>query len=131
MKGEFYYPDVENIRKQVGKPGHYTYEPADERDADWFRVSLQMKSEGAFDAYQQALRRGIAKEQARFFLPVNVYSEMYWSCNARSLMSFLSLRNNERAMWEIHQYAKVLESIFQQAMPVTATAFIASGRIAP
>ena len=62
---------------------------------------------------------GIAKEQARFFLPVNIYSEMYWSCNARSLMNFLSLRNAPKAMWEIRNYAIALEDIFEKIMPIT------------
>jgi thymidylate synthase (FAD) len=131
LKGEFYIPKVEDVRQQVGKPGHYTYEQASPTDADWFTVSLQMKAESAYDAYKAALTKGIAKEQARFFLPVNIYSEMYWACNARSLMAFLSLRNNDRAQWEIKQYAQVLESLFQQAMPVTAKAFIDNERIAP
>ncbi len=37
---------------------------------------------------------GVAKEVARSVLPVGLYTEFYWSVNARSLMNFLSLRNS-------------------------------------
>lgn len=131
LKPDFYIPEQKNVRKQVGKPGHYTYEPADLKTAMSFRFALEIKSFQAFEAYKAALDMGVAKEQARFFLPVNIYSEMYWSCNARSLMAFLSLRNAPNAMWEIREYAKVLEQIFLEEMPITAKYFIDNGRIAP
>lgn len=129
LKEEFYIP--ENVRSQTGKPGHYTYEAANAETAKVFQYHLDFQSKVSFDFYQKALQQGIAKEQARLFLPVNIYSEMYWTCNARSLMAFLSLRNSEKAQWEIRQYAIALEQIFCELMPVTAAAFIERGRVAP
>jgi len=131
LKEEFYIPDAEHIRVQVGKPGQYTYEPCDKTTALFFQAALTTHCEKSFKYYKEAIGMGIAKEQARFFLPVNVYSEMYWSCNARSLMNFLSLRNAPKAMWEIRQYAAQLENIFREVMPVTHQYFIENGRIAP
>ena len=131
LKNEFYIPSTENTRQQIGKAGHYIYQTAPSIVSSWFQEKLEIQSQKDFQLYQEALQHGIAKEQARFFLPVNIYSEMYWACNARSLMAFLSLRNNEKAMWEIREYAKVLESIFLEHMPITATCFIAGGRITP
>jgi thymidylate synthase (FAD) len=29
LPGEWYVPEFQNVRSRVGKPGHYTYEPAD------------------------------------------------------------------------------------------------------
>lgn len=129
LKEEFYIP--ENVRTQVGKPGHYTYEPAPEAIKNTFCDELDVTSQIAFRKYKMALEQGIAKEQARLFLSVNIYSEMYWSCNARSLMHFLNLRNSEFAQWEIRQYAIVIETIFSKLMPVTHTAFITNNREAP
>jgi thymidylate synthase ThyX len=56
---------------------------------------------------------------------------MWWTCNARSLMAFLSLRNKPDAQLEIRKYAEAMEAIFLEKMPVTARAFIDSGRVAP
>lgn len=131
LKPDFYIPEVENVRTQVGKPGHYTYQSANLDLAAAFQDMLQDSSKGAYENYQWALDLGVAKEQARFFLPVNIYSEMYWSCNARSLMNFLALRNTDKAQWEIKQYAVALESLFQEKMPATYQYFIENNRVAP
>lgn len=131
LRDDFYIPIVDHVRTQVGKPGNYYYEAADERVASWFILELGNHSIQSFERYKEALLRGVAKEQARFFLPVNIYSEMYWCCNARSLMNFLSLRNHDKAMWEIREYAKVLEEIFRATMPITHEYFVDNNRIAP
>lgn len=129
LKNEFYIPDF--IRTQVGKPGAYTFEALETDDAETFRDMILAHSQRSFDQYRVALASGVAKEQARLFLPVNIYSEMYFTCNARSLMNFLSLRNDSNAMYEIREYAKVAEEYFQDIMPITAQAFIDNRRMAP
>lgn len=131
MEREFYIPAPEQVRHQVGKPGAYTFEAASADLAADVRDDITRTCEHAFDAYEEMLLRGIAKEQARLVLPVNTYSEMYWSCNARSLMAFLALRTSEHAMWEIRQYALALETIWSELMPITHEAFIANERKAP
>ena len=77
------------------------------------------------------MEMGAAKEIARAALPVGIYSQMRWTCNARSLMAFLGLRNAPKALQEIKDYAQAMEDIFLEKMPVTATAFIENGRVAP
>lgn len=129
LQPDFYIPS--NVRSQVGKPGSYTFEPISNTASVVFRGNLEEASQEAFRRYKKAIASGISKEQARFFLPLNIYSEMYWSCNARSLMSFLSLRNSEQAMWEIRQYAQALEDFFKIHMPITAARFVENGRKAP
>lgn len=131
MKSEFYIPEVTNIREQIGKPGKYTYVPAPQDKAAEFIDSLRTSCKIAFNTYEAAIENGIAKEQARLMLPVNTYSEMYWTCNARSLMAFLSLRNTDQAQWEIRMFAVAMESIFLKLMPITYKSFIDNGRIAP
>lgn len=129
LENEFYIPDY--VRTQVGKPGAYVYEEMNETDAGYFQDMVAAHSARAYDQYRVALAMGVAKEQARLFLPVNIYSEMYWTCNARSLMAFLELRNAEGAMYEIRAYARVAEQFLVSNMPITAAAFIDNGRIAP
>lgn len=92
----------------------------------------------AWDVYQSRLEAGISNELARTVLPVSVYSEMYWTVNARSLMNFLSLRIDSadslvrsRPQWEIQMGAEKLEAIFAELMPITHDAFVRSGRVAP
>lgn len=129
MEPLFYVP--QNVRTQVGKPGHYTYEPLEEKLADTWRDRWRMHSQDSYELYEEALADGVAKEQARIVLPVNLYSEMIWSCNARSLMAFLSLRNAPTAQWEIQQYAIFAESFLAAYMPVTHEAFLLNDRHQP
>lgn len=131
LPGEWYEPDPNNIRVRVGKPGNYEYVAASWEKATKFVDRLGTACQYCYEQYQWALAEGIAPEQARLFLHVNHYSEMYWTVNARSLMNFLSLRNAPTAQWEIQQYAKTVEWFFSTCMPVTAAAFVQNGRVAP
>lgn len=132
LEPEFYIPKPAHVRSQVGKPGAYSFERIqDEALVRSFLKTLESESQIAFMHYESSIASGIAKEQARLFLPVNIYSQMYWTVNARSLMNFLSLRNSEQAMFEIAEYAVVIESLFQKQMPVTAAAFVDNSRTAP
>lgn len=125
----FYIPT--NIRVQVGKAMEYRYEPASDAIAAMFTDDLVEHSERCYRLYEKHLANGIAKEQARLFITVGVYSKMYWTVNARSMMAWLTLRNADSAQWEIHEYAKVVEQFFQETMPLTHAAYVANGRIAP
>jgi thymidylate synthase (FAD) len=126
---EFYVPDV--VLEQKGKPGAYTFEETNESSAEQYKNWLRDSSNLAYQLYEQSLELGVSKQQARGFLPVFTYSEMIWSCNSRSLMHFLGLRNSEQAQMEIREYARVVELLFSEHMPVTHQAFIDNGRTAP
>lgn len=94
----------------------------------------------AWDSYMDDLDVGIANEVAREDLPLNIYSQMYWTVNARSLMNFLSLRGTQDdrpeeirsyPQREIQMAAEQIELIFDEAMPATYHAFVENGRVAP
>jgi thymidylate synthase (FAD) len=127
----YYLPEYANVRTRVGKPGHYTYETASLTVAHEFVGDLDTACKQDYDLYKTYLAAGIAPEQARCFLHVNHYSEMYWTVNARSLMNFLSLRNSSTAQWEIKQYAEVVEVMWSTIMPFTYEAFVENDRQAP
>ena len=89
---EFYVPEPEDVRSQVGKPGAYTFEPVDAQLAEETREELRAVYEHAFETYERLVERGVARELARVVIPVGAYTEFYWTLNARSLMNFDSLR---------------------------------------
>jgi thymidylate synthase (FAD) len=128
---DFYIPEAEDVRSQVGKPGSYSFEPVSEEVAEATREQLRAVYETAYQAYEHLVELGVARELARCALPVGAYTEFYWTINARSLMNFLSLRNSETAQREIRRYAEACERFLEQLMPVTYAAFVASGRVAP
>jgi thymidylate synthase (FAD) len=131
LPDEFYVPAASAVRTQVGKPGAYTFEPMDDATAAEVRTGIESSYAESYGRYQELLGAGVAKEVARSVLPVGLYTEFYWSINARALMNFLSLRNAAAAQYEIRVYAEAVEHHFAQAMPVTYASFADQGRTAP
>ena len=128
---EFYVPDAEDVRTQVGKPGSYSFEPVTDELAEQTREKLQEVYDAAYQTYEELVEAGVAREVARAALPVGAYTEFYWTVNARSLMNFISLRNSETAQREIRRYAEACERFLEEQMPVTYAAFVANDRTAP
>lgn len=88
--------------------------------------------------YEHLLSKGVAKEVARGVLPMYIYSSMYVTLNARSLMAFLSLRTKYEnslfpsfPMWEIEQCVHLVDAYFEQLMPITREAFRQHGSVCP
>ena len=128
---DFYVPEPEDVRTQVGKPGAYSFDPVSPEVAETTREELQAVYQAAYAAYEKLVELGVARELARCALPVGAYTEFFWTVNARALMNFLSLRAAETAQREIRRYAEACEVFFAEKMPVTHAAFIANGRVAP
>jgi thymidylate synthase (FAD) len=128
---DFYVPEADDVRTQVGKPGAYSFEPVSAELAEQTREELQAVYEHAFATYERLFEAGVARELARAVMPVGAYTEFYWTVNARALMNFVALRAHETAQREIRRYAEAVESFFADKMPVTHAAFVAAGRVAP
>jgi thymidylate synthase (FAD) len=128
---DFYIPEPDDVRTQVGKPGAYSFDPVSPDVAETTRDELRAVYEAAFETYERLVELGVARELARCVMPVGAYTEFYWTVNARALMNFVSLRAAETAQREIRRYAQACEQFFAEQMPVTYEAFVASGRVAP
>jgi thymidylate synthase (FAD) len=134
----FYAPALARPLIQVGKPGHYTFEAGSQVQSHAAFNELADSYQQSYVAYQSILGHGIAKEVARACLPVGIYSSMFATCNARSLMAFLSLRTKEEGstfpsypQYEIEQVARDMEEVFRKKFPLTYKAFVENGRVAP
>ena len=128
---EFYVPEPEDVRTQVGKPGSYSFEAVSPEIAETTRDELRAVYGAAYETYEKLVELGVARELARCVLPVGAYTEFYWTVNARALMNFLSLRSAETAQREIRRYAEACEVFLAERMPVTYAAFVANERTAP
>lgn len=125
----FFVP--ENVRSQIGKPGAYVFTPVDPELAAEVRDIINVHNQMSYQMYLDLLDAGVAREQARLLLPPTLYTEFWFSVNARSLMNFLHLRNSEHAMEEIREFAIALEELFAEVMPITHRHFVDCGRTAP
>ena len=131
LSDDFYVPAPEAVRTQVGKPGSYSFEPVEDPLADETIDTFKRIYKDLFAEYEGLIEKGVAKELARAILPFGIYTQFYWTLNARSLMNFLSLRNATAAQYEIRVYAEAIERLFAERMPITHECFVEFGRRAP
>ncbi len=138
LRPVFYVPASERNLLQVGKPGAYEFLPGSPEQVELVDRTTREASIAAFEAYQRMLEAGVAREVARIVLPLNIFSSMYVTVNARSLMNFLSLRTKREGTHfpsfpqrEIEMCAEKMEAQFKELMPLTYAAFNANGRVAP
>ncbi|TFC25912.1 FAD-dependent thymidylate synthase [Cryobacterium sp. TMT2-18-3] len=134
----FYVPAPTRNLVQVGKPGAYDFLPGTAEQAALVDQLTREASAHAYASYQRMLEAGVAREVARIVLPLNIFSSMYVTMNARSLMNFLSLRTKREGTHfpsfpqrEIEMCAEKMEDQFAALMPLTYAAFNKNGRVAP
>ncbi|MEO0025005.1 MAG: hypothetical protein RL196_1446 [Actinomycetota bacterium] len=134
----FYIPGPDRNLVQVGKTGHYEFLPGTPEQIALVEQESRKASTEAYAAYLRMLEAGVAREVARIVLPLNIYSSMYVTMNARALMNFLSLRTQREGTHfpsfpqrEIEMCAEKMEDFWAQLMPLTYEAFNANGRVAP
>ncbi|HKA67926.1 MAG TPA: FAD-dependent thymidylate synthase [Actinomycetes bacterium] len=138
LRPVFYLPGPDRDLVQEGRPGHYQFLPGSPDQHKLVTEATRRVCEQAYAAYQEMLEAGIAREVARIVLPLTIYSSMYVTMNARSLMNFLSLRTKrENSTYpsfpqrEIEMVAEQMEAAWAKLMPLTHAAFEAAGRVAP
>lgn len=122
---EYYIPD--RIRTQDSKNKQksvFMEESHNSRELTFqMREQIKIHSEESFRVYNHLLSLGVARELARLVLPVNFYTSFYGTVDAHNLMHFLRLRTHDNAQYEIQEYARALQGVFRQKMPLTADAF--------
>ncbi|WP_327154501.1 FAD-dependent thymidylate synthase [Streptomyces tubercidicus] len=134
----FYVPGESRKLVQQGRPGKYEFVEGTPEQYKLTSGVMEDSYRRAYEAYEEMLAAGVAREVARAVLPVGLFSSMYATCNARSLMHFLGLRTqHEQAkvpsfpQREIEMVGEQMEAHWARLMPLTYGAFNANGRIAP
>ena len=123
MKDEFYVPLPKQFRtqseqnKQVGE-GELSFTDA----VDCTKATKQA-CESAYESYEFLLQTGVCREQARMVLPVNIYTEFYWTVDLWNLMHFLKLRLDWHAQKEIRDYAHAIAKCVEAVTPIAYKAF--------
>jgi thymidylate synthase (FAD) len=138
LRPVFYVPGPQRRLRQIGKPGHYEFVEGTPEQFELVQAETRRVCEEAYASYQRMLAAGVAREVARIVLPVSIYSSMYVTVNARSLMNFLSLRTAREGSTfpsfpqrEIEMCAERMEELWAELMPLTHAAFEGNGRVAP
>ncbi len=112
---DYYIPD--RFRKQAKNNRQASEEDEFLDIASGMREEYDDCVRSAIWAYKTLLEGGVAREQARAVLPTAMYTRFYASCNLRSLIHFLEIRDHEGAQWEMQQYAKAMRKIANRIWP--------------
>lgn len=138
MEPVFYVPPAKRPLVQVGKPMDYELLPGTDGQHALMVAGQQSAARASWEQYEAQLDAGIAREVARRVLGDSLMVTYYTTCNARSLMAFLSLRTEDelasfpsKPLWEIQQVAHGYEEALAVHMPLTHSAYNDYGRVAP
>jgi thymidylate synthase (FAD) len=116
---EYIYYDA---RRQDDKNRQNSIDDMSEEDKEWFE-DAQAKITGLADElYKEALNKGIAKEQARFLLPLSTKTKLYMTGSIRSWLHYLDLRCDNGTQLEHREIADAIKQIFKQQLPIIAEA---------
>ena len=128
LPDKFYYPLADQVKSQGTKNKQGSEGEVSSDSVLWYLDTLKRWAQDGYTWYQEALRRGISKERARFFVANTVYTEWYWKVDLKNLLDFLRLRSDDHAQWEIQQYADAVLGLIQPIVPVTVAAWEEYGR---
>lgn len=113
---------IYEARRQDQKNRQNSIDDLSEEDKHWFEMSQQRVWDLTSGLYYEALERGIAKECARFLLPLNTRTRLYMKGSIRSWVHYIELRSGNGTQQEHMDIANSIKSIFCKKFPVIAEA---------
>ncbi|MGZ3653063.1 MAG: FAD-dependent thymidylate synthase [Bdellovibrionota bacterium] len=109
-------------RRQDTKNRQNSVDDFDAGTKDWFVQAQDEIWKLAYARYQEALEKGIAKECARFLLPLNTQTRLYMNGTIRSWLHYIELRSGHGTQAEHMLIARECKKIFCEQLPLTAAA---------
>jgi thymidylate synthase (FAD) len=120
LADEFYTPEKWRAQDTKNKQGSVDGDGLKQWQCD---TLCRDAYRAAYESYQALLKQGVAKEQARFVLPVGIYTEIYVNCDLHNLLHFLRLRLDAHAQAEMREIAEAMRGIAAELFPWTFAAF--------
>ncbi|RXK80706.1 FAD-dependent thymidylate synthase [Chlorobaculum sp. 24CR] len=94
----------------------------DQATVTWFDEAQDKIARLAFESYEEALEKGIAKECARVLLPLATQTRLYMKGSVRSWIHYLEVRTDPATQKEHRDIAEAVQAIFVEQFPVTSAA---------
>jgi thymidylate synthase (FAD) len=104
-------------RRQDNKNRQNSIDDMSDKDKKWFQDVQKNVHDFCELYYKEALLRGIAKEQARFLLPLSTTTKLYMSGSIRSWLHYLDLRTGNGTQLEHKEIADEIKKIFVENFP--------------
>ena len=111
-----------DLRRQDDKNRQNSIDDIDDFTKQQFEILIQKHFAEAMDLYQQMLDRRIAKECARFVLPLATPTRLYMTGSVRSWIHYIDLRSAHGTQKEHMDIANACKQIFVEQFPIVAEA---------
>ena len=89
---------------------------------NWFSDEQQKLYEKSVELYEKAIEKGVAKESARFVLPLATPTTLYMTGNIRDWIFYIKLRSSNGTQKEHAEVANSIKNIFKNEFPVISEA---------
>ena len=116
LPDEFFHPQEWRSQDTKNKQGSLA---TNEIDSEYCNDLLSQAYSDAYEVYDDLLRQGVAREQARIILPVGIYTEIYSCWDLNNLLKFFSLRDDPHAQGEHQDYARAMKTLTEMVFPWT------------
>jgi thymidylate synthase (FAD) len=117
-KEEFYIPKISKWRSAPENSKQGSGEDMDFYLGHYFTNELITHIEKSIELYSIALKRGMAPEMARLFLPAyGMYVRYRWTASLHAVMNFLQQRLEHDAQKEIQELAIAVREITKNKFP--------------
>ena len=113
---------IPEYRRQDTKNRQNSIDDVDPFVRQEFQIKMQRHFEEGMKLYQQMLDASIAKECARFVLPLAVPTKMYMTGSVRSWIHYIDLRSGHGTQKEHMDIANECKRIFIEQFPICAEA---------
>tara|TARA_B100000927_G_scaffold129904_1_gene104574 strand:+ start:157 stop:792 length:636 start_codon:yes stop_codon:yes gene_type:complete len=110
------------LRRQDTKNRQNSIDDIPEAQSKMLLGRIQNYFNEGLDLYNELLREGIAKECARFVLPLATPTRIYMSGSVRSWIHYIDLRSGHGTQKEHMDIANECKSIFTEQFPTVAEA---------
>lgn len=109
-------------RKQSETNRQSSTSDLDEETQKWWRDLQHRRTSESITDYNTALNRGVAKELARFILPLATETKLYMSGTLRSWIHYITQRTDEHTQLEHRVLAEEAQEHFVDLFPVISEA---------
>ena len=110
------------LRRQDTKNRQNSIDDIPEKQIKFLQDRIQLYFNEGMDLYNELLREGIAKECARFVLPLATPTRIYMSGSVRSWVHYIDLRSGHGTQKEHMDIANACKSIFTEQFPTVSEA---------
>lgn len=109
-------------RRQDPKNRQSSHDDLSAETLAWFEKAQTEHFSRSLQLYEQALEAGIAKESARFLLPMASGTTIYMKGTVRDWIHYINLRSDPSTQLEHREIAEACRDLFVDRLPVVAEA---------